>query len=239
MRRWMTSALAASSVALMAMEAGAAALQVAPVLLDVPAPGATTTITLRNESPAALDAQVRIFKWVQVDGQERLMPAKGVVASPPMAHLGSRSDYTVRIVRTDKAPVDKEEAYRLVVDELPDPKREKNGTVVVVLRHSVPVFFEPADANPARLRWSSRVEGGQLLISATNEGGRRVRLSAMKVSAGGATVDFGSGLVGYALAGSTMTWKRPLPKNFSGGSVKVTAMGDSGPINATANFGGR
>lgn len=237
MRRWMTSAFAVGAVAITALEAGAAGLQVAPVLLDVPAPGATTTITLRNESAAPLDAQVRIFRWTQVNGQERLTPASGVVASPPMAKLGSRSDYTVRVVRTDKAPVSKEESYRLVVDELPNPAREKNGTVVVVLRHSVPVFFEPADAGPARLRWSTRIEGGQLIVSATNEGGRRVRLSAMKVSDGSATVDFGSGLVGYALAGSTMSWKRALPKNFNGGSVKVTAMSDAGPINATASAG--
>ena len=55
----------------------------------------------------------------------------------------------------------------------------------------------------------------------------------MRVSDGKATVNFGDGLVGYALANSTMSWTRPAPRGL-GAAVKITAQGDTGPINASA-----
>ena len=94
----------------------AASLQVAPVLVEVPAPGATATMKLRNEGTKPLDAQIRIFQWTQVDGADVLTPTNDVVASPPVASLRPGTDYTVRIVRTKKEPAVKEEAYRLLVD---------------------------------------------------------------------------------------------------------------------------
>ncbi|MEZ5839386.1 MAG: molecular chaperone [Hyphomicrobiales bacterium] len=213
--------------------AAAASLQVAPVIVDIPAPGATGTITLRNEGLRPIDAQVRVFRWTQENGVEKLEPTRDVVASPPIVKLNSRSDYTVRVVRLSKKPASGEEAYRLVVDELPDPGRAKNGAVVVVLRHSIPVFFAPADGDRPKIAWSTEVRGGQLLVSAKNAGGRRMRFANMNVSDGRHQVNFGNGLVGYSLAGSTMTWSRPAPKGF-GGSVRVAADSDSGPIEATA-----
>ena len=212
----------------------AAALQVAPVLLDVPAPGATTTLTLRNEGARPLNAQIRVFRWVQEGGRERLEPATDVVASPPATSLAPRTDYTVRVVRTDRAPVTEEKAYRLVVDELPDADEVRNGTISVVLRHSVPVFFSPPAAETARVRWSARVSGRRLILTATNTGGRRLRLAALSVSNGKQTVQFGAGLVGYALAGRTMTWERPLPAGFSGSTVRVVAQSDLGAVDAQA-----
>ena len=64
-------------------------------------------------------------------------------------------------------------------------------------------------------------------------GERRVRLARMRVSDGKNTANFGEGLVGYVLANSTMSWTRPAPRGL-GGSVQITAQGDSGPINASA-----
>jgi fimbrial chaperone protein len=63
--------------------ADAASLQVSPVLVEVMAPGATATITVRNDGTAPLAAQMRIFRWSQSDGEERLEATEDVVASPP------------------------------------------------------------------------------------------------------------------------------------------------------------
>ena len=121
----------------------AASLQVAPVLVDVPAPGATSSLKLHNEGTKPLDAQVRIFKWTQVDGADSLTPTDDVAASPPLASLRPNTDYTVRIVRTSKEPVAKEESYRLLVDELPSPA---SGPAA-----SGPVTSEPVTSGPGAL----------------------------------------------------------------------------------------
>ena len=176
----------AVSAMLMSLEgsgvAEAASLQVAPVLLEVPATGSTSTLTLRNEGARSLDAQIRVFKWTQDHGTEHLEPTDDVVASPPEATLASRTDYTVRVVRNSSTPVTGEEAYRLVVDELPDPLREKNGSVVVVVRHAVPLFFMPEEPETPRLRWSTDVRNGKIYVTVTNDGGRRMRISNMTIS---------------------------------------------------------
>src|SRR5256885_668905 len=109
--------------------AQAASLQVAPVSLEVRAPGAATTITLRNEGTEPLNAQIRVFRWVQTGSEEKLVPTDDVVASPPLTTLAPKTDYTVRLVRVTKQPLSGGESYRLFVDEIPDPKTRQNRMV--------------------------------------------------------------------------------------------------------------
>src|SRR5499427_7664467 len=150
----------------------AASLQVTPVMIEVAAPGAATTVKLRNEGTTPLNAQIRVFRWTQVNGEDKLEPTSDVVASPPLAKLAPKVDYTVRLVRVSKAPVSKEETYRLFVDELPDAANQRNQAVNLLLRYSIPVFFYPATGAPASLTWSVDHSGGRLSVVAKNSGDR-------------------------------------------------------------------
>src|SRR5438067_10543078 len=96
--------LTAAALALLPTPSQAASLQVAPVGIEIAAPGNASIVKLHNEGTIAINAQVRVFRWVQVDGQEKLEPTDDLVASPPMAHLGPGAEYTVRIVRVSKQP---------------------------------------------------------------------------------------------------------------------------------------
>ena len=101
----------------------AASLRVAPTTISLVAPDAASVLSLRNDDKRPINVQIRVFRWTQVDGVDRLEPARDVVASPPAARLAGGAATTVRIVRVSKAPVSGEESYRLLVDELPDPSR--------------------------------------------------------------------------------------------------------------------
>jgi fimbrial chaperone protein len=234
MRSLSSSLIAAVALTAAANPAAAASLQVTPLLIEVPAPGATSTLTLRNEGPRPVNAQVRVFRWTQTNGEDLLEPTEAVVASPPLVSLASRVNYAVRVVRSSRQPVSREEAYRLVVDELPDASRARSGTVAIVLRQSIPVFFRPEDAGAPKLSWSVKTAGNRVTVTVKNAGERRVRIARLKVSVGNASVTFGNGLVGYALAGSTMSWTRPAPHGLGSGPAKISAQGDMGPINASA-----
>jgi fimbrial chaperone protein len=233
MRSLNVTFLAAAFVMAAAHTANASSLQVTPLLIEVPAPGATSTLTLRNETPRPVNGQVRVFRWTQANGKDVLEPTDVVVASPPLVNLASRVSYAVRVVRTARQPAAKEEAYRLVIDELPDASRARTGAIAIVLRHSLPVFFRPQEQGTPKLTWSVRSQGGRITVTVRNDGQRRARLTRMKVSDGKTTVNFGDGLVGYVLANSTMSWTKPSPRGL-GGSVKITAQGDTGPVNASA-----
>lgn len=205
----------------------AASLQVAPILLEVPAGQAATTLTLTNEGLKPLDAQVRVFSWKQIDGRDVYTPATDVIVSPPTLTMEPRTDYTVRVIRTSSEQAQQEEAYRVVVDELPDPLRARGGAVQVLLRHSVPLFFSSGRETEPRLVWKTEKRGQNLVVTAQNMGSMRARITQLQVMHGQQAISFGQGLVGYALGHSTMTWQRPLPSGMRADAFKVHAKTDS------------
>ena len=211
----------------------AASLQVAPVLVEVPAPGATSTLKLRNEGTKRLDAQIRIFRWTQVNGVDTLTPTDDVAASPPAASMRPNTDYTVRIVRTSKEPVAQEESYRLLIDELPAAVTGAPASVNIALRYSIPVFFTVPGVAATKLTWELQPRGNKPVIVVTNAGDRRVRLAKLKFTDGkGAVAYFGDGLAGYVLGHSSRNFEVPAnAKGFgTGGVVSMSAQGDIGPI---------
>jgi fimbrial chaperone protein len=213
----------------------AASLQVSPVSLEVPAPGAATTITLNNPGATPLKAQMRVYRWSLVDGKEHLEPATEVVASPPMASLQPKTDYVVRVVRTAKTAITGEETYRLVIDEIPERSNTPGVAVAMAFRYSVPVFFTSTIAGAPNLTWATHVVNGKRFVTATNNGGRRVRLADLSITDGaGKPVFAAKGLAGYVLARSRMSWVAPGALQNAAQPLLITAQGDVGPINAQA-----
>ncbi|MFD2239272.1 fimbrial biogenesis chaperone [Aureimonas populi] len=140
--RHLTAAAAVLAACLVAGTAGASSLRVAPTGLNLPAGNAASSVRVWNNDREPISVQVRVFKATMVGGKERLEPTRDVVASPPMTQLRPGTENLVRVVRVSDRPVQAQERYRLLVDELPDPSRMKAGTVNVLVRHSIPVVFE-------------------------------------------------------------------------------------------------
>lgn len=212
--------------------AEAASLEIEPVALNIVAPAAATSITLRNPNESLLNVQVRIFRWVQRDGEERLEPTQDVVASPPAVRLKPNAEYKVRVVRLTKSPVADEESYRLIVDQLPDLTKPSNRAVNFLMRQSLPVFFTAPEVTPASLNWNVAAAGKALVLTARNEGSTRLRIAALSIAdnAGGKR-SFGPGLLGYVLGHSTMQWRLGGAAGFvDAGSITITAQSDQGPI---------
>jgi len=211
----------------------AASLQVAPVLVEVPAPGAAATLKLRNEGSKPLNAQIRIFQWTQVDGVDTLTPTNDVAASPPLASLRPSTDYTIRVVRTKKEPAVGEESYRLLIDELPERATSQTASVNIALRYSIPVFFTVSGGAAPKLKWDIQQRANKPLVVATNGGDRRIRLSRLKLTDGkGVVANFGDGLAGYVLGRSAKTFAIPAnAKGFGvGGIASISAQSDVGPV---------
>lgn len=216
----------------------AASFQANPVNVEIRAPGAAGNVTLKNEADAPLNAQIRVFRWSVVDGKEKLEPANEVVASPPMANVPAKSEQVIRLVRVSKAPVATEETYRIFVDEIPDPSTRKAGQIGIALRYSIPVFVTPAAPQQSQVVWSVQQAGNETYLSATNKGGRRLKVFGLQIKdASGNSVSLGEGLNGYVLAGSSMRWVLPAKaqKLALGGPVVISARGDDGPFNAQAS----
>lgn len=210
----------------------ASSLSVIPISVEVVQPATVGTITLRNREPRPLNAQIRVFRWTQVGGEERLEPTEDVIPSPPIVSINAGADYIVRLQRVASGETTDEEAYRTVIDELPNPNRQRNGSIAIVLRYLVPTFFHTPDTSPPKVAWSFEQRGRATMLTATNSGGKRMQIVDLKLKTeSGRTVVIGKGLAGYVLAHSSHAWIVPATVGRIGGGF-VMASSDHGPVHA-------
>ena len=184
-------------------------LTFSPTGLFLAAPEKAGSLSVFNkDTSAAVRVQVRIFRWRQENGAEKLEPPRDVIASPPVALIPPGEKYTLRLARVAAAAVSAEESYRLVISELPmpiDPATEVHG-VRVLINASLPAFFTPPRAAP-KLEWRAWSKGGQLHLRASNSGTRHIQLSGLTVEGPkGQTRIEASGSNGYVLPGSTLEY---------------------------------
>lgn len=152
-RPWRATGVALLALYLLAIAAaGATSLQVAPTTLQLEARQRAGELWLTNSGTSPVKLQVRVFRWVQQDGQEQLLPTDALMATPPMQELAAGQQQLVRVMRPDKEPPAAQQHYRLIVDEVPDLAIRAGG-MQFVLRYSIPVFVQP---RPARWRRSCR-----------------------------------------------------------------------------------
>lgn len=198
--------------------AHASGLQVTPTSLTLAAGHSADGLWLGNSGGETLHAQVRVLHWTQQGGEEQLAPSHGLVASPPMIELAPGARQLVRVIRTAPPDGAREDAYRVLVDELPlapasapapEPEAGEQRGLRFVLRYSVPVFLAPAGDAPAAPQLQGRLleDGGRRVLEVANRGAAHAQLgNLVRVDAQGRRTELVAGLVGYVLAGSTMRW---------------------------------
>lgn len=219
---------------IVAQSAAAGSLTVSPTTIEVVSPDVAAVARIQNNASAGATAQLRVFRWSQINGVEKLEPVTDVIASPPLAQLGPGAEQIVRIMRTGRAGSSVEESFRLMIDELPPARTAKSGAVAVVVRHAMPVFFRPASTARPILSWHIDRGGGRPTLVVSNSGGRRARIADLVLHDGrGKSVVVAKGLAAYVLAGSTRRIELPSSAmNLSHERLTATAQSDAGSINA-------
>lgn len=227
----------------------AGGLQVSPVSLQMTNDATADGIWLSNVGDAPMHAQVRVFQWTQKDGADQLTPSTALTVSPPLLEIAPGARQLLRVIRSSAAPAaGTEQTYRLIIDELPvakaalelDPTAPKKKTAGInfVMRYSLPVFLgDPQDQPIAQqLTWNLRKEESKWTVQVHNRGAMRAQIADLRaLTADGASLTLRSGLLGYVLPGSTMTWSFPIPAN-AGSIQSYQAMinEDTQPISVAA-----
>ena len=214
----------------------AAVLEIAPVLIDVQAPNAVATLSVKNDDARPTTIQVRLFRWSQTGGEESYSPTEDVVASPPIAAVEPGATLTIRIVRTAEKQVEAEESYRLVLDQLPDADQGGRAKVSMLLRQVLPVFFSRGDRSPPEVEWSVGRGPRGYAVWAHNAGDQRLRVGQVTLNgAGGERIKLGGGLLGYVLGHADMSWTIGEAKAVRlGSSLAIRGESDHGAFHATA-----
>lgn len=220
MRRVLLAALLWSAAWSLPLQA--AVLQLAPIPIEVPSPQKAAVLSVGNKAADEATLQLRVFRWTQENGDDRLEPTQDLAVSPPVVVVAPGQTLSARIVRLASAPPASEETYRIWVDELPvgKAKPKAGGALRILTRYSLPVFFEPADAASGEppLTWQLARSGkGEWRLTASNAGRRRVNLSNLQLvgpDGKSRAVPAGSELTGYVLAGQVRRWMLKPPKDF-------------------------
>lgn len=213
---------------LLAPLACAGKLQVAPILIEFSDDQQAQALWLENTGDTPLHAQVRVQRWTQSNAGDLLEPSQMLLARPAIVQIGAGQRQLVRVLRPLPLPATaaQEQAYRLLVDELPAIQARPAQGLNFLLRYSIPTFVLPAGAMPRErsnkaatdatgLRANWRVEAGVLTLTLHNAGAQRVRLSQLRwLPESGPPIELTPGLLGYVLAGQHMQWTLPLPAPF-------------------------
>jgi fimbrial chaperone protein len=111
-----------------------------------------TELWIQNQGNSATTMQVRIVRWKQEDGHERYTAQQDVVASPPIVTIGTGSKQLIRLIKQASVPAGVEQAYRIIVDEIPQPdaKAEPAIGLKLQMRYSIPLFVYGQGSRPSK-----------------------------------------------------------------------------------------
>lgn len=210
------SALTCASVAT-AVPTG---LRVSPVVVTFPASSGAGSVRIDNGRATATSFQIDVYRWTQVDGADVLAPTRDIAVAPSIFELAPGAG---RIVRVALAPArrtaDREQAFRLIVRELPTGEAVA-GRARVVLELSLPVFATVRDAASQLV---AHRDGAAITVA--NAGSGHMRVLALKTGYG---ADVVPGAPRYLLAGSVM--RRPLSANVDALRVLFIPVGAHEPV---------
>ena len=159
-------------LAVPAPEARAASLSVNPTQIRLSPRAPSALLTLRNEGTAAIRVQVSVHAWAQrLTGEMDLNPTTDIVFFPSMLTLEPGQARTIRI-GTTASFTQREQAYRMFVEELPSPNAPGTDASAVRMytRLGIPIFLEPETVRTEAALSDVRLQGDTLTFRLRNTG---------------------------------------------------------------------
>lgn len=183
-----------------------------------------TELWIENQGNTTTTMQVRIVRWRQEGGFERYQAQQDVVASPPILRVEKGQKQLIRLIRQTAPPAGVEQAYRIILDEIPQPANDTEPQIGLKLqmRYSIPLFVygqgiatytnaaHSALVDARDLSWRVVSDSDGPAMEIRNNGKVHVRLSKVNLQQNGQQYALAEGLLGYVLPGEFRRW--PLPK---------------------------
>jgi fimbrial chaperone protein len=210
-------------------QAHAASLQVAPILLEFSPQEKVKELWLTNTGNENIRAQVRVNAWTQSNQQDILANSKDLIASPMVISIPAGQRQLVRLIRNTQIANTTEQAYRLIVDELPNSQTNVQSGLQLLLKYSIPVFLKVSDSNDTDQGITS-LQGisfkyNTQTLTINNQSSHYKRFSQFAyMDAQGKKIPIQMGLMGYVLSGKSMQWKIPNNINVTRGGKFIAVV---------------
>ncbi|HYD75654.1 fimbrial biogenesis chaperone [Ramlibacter sp.] len=216
--------LATALFPLLCATASAADFSVTPIRAELKAGALSETITVTNDSPARLRVGIKLMEWTQdAAGKDVYKDSSDLIYFPRQMDIEPGAKRLVRVGAKSPA-VGTERAYRLFIEEMPDPGAQTTTAVTFYFRFGVPIFVPPAAGKPELEAAPPSLVNGQLRQAVSNPGNKFLRLNRLTVSDGG---QFQQDIAGwYSLAGTSRTYTADIPKDVCRNARKLLVRGE-------------
>lgn len=157
------------------------AVTISPVVVQVPADG-RAIITVRNDRLHDVMYQLTVLRWQQIDGVDRYEATQDFITSPPLFTLAPSVSQTIRMGLRRPGVWPLEQAYRLMVTEVPKPREAgaPAGRVDLALQYALPVFVAPSLSELAQpLVWQWREDADAVVVRVDNPAARHRVVNAV------------------------------------------------------------
>jgi fimbrial chaperone protein len=210
--------------------AAGASLEVNPVRLTLSATQPVAALTVRNAGAQPASLHLQVMAWTQADAADHYAATRELLATPPIFTLAPGAVQTVRVGLRRAADPERELAYRLYLQEIPDAAADGTG-VRIALRIGVPVFVPPRAPAAPLLRWRAQRDAGAIVLHAQNTGKSHARIVELKFLSGSQMV--AEATAAYVLAGQSWRWRLAVSQIPAAGTqLRVSAKTDAGDVNA-------
>lgn len=207
------------------------AYSVSPIIMDLSpsGPGAKKTVEILNDSdePIAIELSVA-GREISSDGKESIVEKEEIEKAfgiyPAQVVLKPKSTRTIQLQYLGKPDLTKEEAYRLIVEEVTigfdKPKTKKTqGGVEFLVRYHAAVYVKPknvsANIEIKSIKKTTEDSKELLVVELLNKGNAHQVILNPKLNKGGVIIAEEKDLPGLQevniLAGHTRTCKMPWP----------------------------
>jgi fimbrial chaperone protein len=188
--------------------------RISPTRLDLDRENKNGELTVRNEGDEKVNLQIKAVEWTQdQEGKDRYNDTAELLFFPKMLNLVKNDD---KIIRTGvpSVPVSREKTFRLMVQEIPSPRKTATPTVAIALKFSVPIFVKPLREDLKGEVDKIELSQGTLSVLVKNSGNSHFRIATIGVSGKSTTGEptFSRTVDGwYLLSGASRSYTIPLP----------------------------
>jgi len=196
--------------------AAGASLDVNPVRLTLSRAQSVAALTVRNAGTQPAVLHLKTMAWTQDGAADQYSPTRELLATPPIFMLAPGAAQTVRVGLRRAIDAERELAYRLYLQEVPDSAPPAGTGVRIALRIGVPVFVLPEVPAAPLLRWRAERATGAILLHAENAGRAHARIVELRLLAGSPIAAEAAGA--YVLPGQSWRWRLAVPSMPAAGA---------------------
>ena len=206
----------------------AAALTIAPLMVELSPEKKVMSIRVLNDSNDAMTFQAETLSWQQVAGADQYAQTQELLVAPAIFQIAPGASQILRVTLRKPPAIDVELAYRLILEDVTAESSLEPGTVKLRFRHNLPLFAAPHQPPLVKSQWRRcAAPANKACIELNNQGNRRVRLTGVAVEGPNWRKDIGGGAT--VLAGSSRQWFFDLESGQSA-VLRVIPTSDSGDI---------